>query len=118
MNNRLLPTLPLTLQIVTLSFSTNVNAGCGDTWSPGSETTSSNCGSPGTLTKNVPQTIYWLDGYSRTTTVSDYGQAGQQNVITHACVRCWPGFYTPEWLNTGRLRQGCFHSESRLPKKL
>src|ERR1700682_2690215 len=58
-----------------------------------------------TLTKNLPHTIYWLDGYQRTTTVTDYGQA----VSIHAggyldfphCFRCWPSFYNPEWLNIG-----------------
>jgi len=57
------------------------------------------------LTKNLPQTIYWLDGYQRTITVSDYGQA----VSIHAngilyfpeCFRCWPSFYNPEWVNSG-----------------
>ena len=103
MINRLPLTLPLTLLILILSSSTNVKAGCGDTYTNDTETTSSNgCGleTPGTVTKSVPHTIYWLDGYQRTVTVTDYGQTGRSGLFAD-CTKCWPSFYTPEWENTG-----------------
>lgn len=87
-----------------LAFTINTSGACRDTWIHGSETTSGSCGSnqvPATLTKNVPVTIYWLDGYQRTVPISDTGQAGNTYYFNNDCPRCWPSFHSPYWQDDG-----------------
>lgn len=93
-----------------LALSTMTIATCGDTWvfNPptfGPSGINSNCipnGNPTDTTKTVRTVVFWLDGYSRTTDVTDAGQnrdlgfAGFVN-----CVRCYPEFQQPYWEETG-----------------
>lgn len=86
-----------------LAFANELGAACGDTYSLGSESTSGACktqNTSGTLTKSVAVTIHWLDGYQRSITVSDRGQAGY-TAWTSDCARCWPEFHSPYWVDDG-----------------
>lgn len=90
--------------LTSLTITSTAQAACKDTYANGTESTSGTCGTngnPGSVTKSVPVTIYWLDGYQRQITVSDTGQSGQKFAFSTDCPRCWPEFYTPEWEDDG-----------------
>lgn len=95
----------LGLLALILTSPTLTTATCRDTWIHGSETTSGGCGSglygPAALTKTVPVTIYWLDGYQRTVDVIGTGQAGDTYYFSSGCQKCWPGFHSPTWEDNG-----------------
>ncbi len=81
-----------------------IKATCGDTQRVDSETLSGQCASfnsstPATLTKSVTLTVFWLDGYERSVSVSETGQAGAN--ILGFCSKCWPGFDSPYFEDNG-----------------
>src|SRR5688572_560684 len=105
--------------LLTVSFSLSLTvivlAHCGSTWveqpptfgptlGPNACTASSN---PTVTSKSVSTNIYWTVGSPLTQVITDSGENKFfNNGITQSCLRCFPEFYTPEWIElSGNVTQ-------------
>lgn len=115
MKTRIIAVAALFMILIPLSsFSFDeILAACKDTWmSNGPDTFSEDCplARNGAITKTSFWKIYWLDGYSRDTNVSDTGQCYRRDTSTYE--KCYPRFDAPYWAsdtgNTARWNQRTF----------
>lgn len=99
------------ISLLTVSFSFSLTvivlAHCGSTWvtqaptfgptlGPNGCTSSSN---PTVTSKSVQTDIYWTVGSPQTQVITDSGENKFfNNGLTQTCLRCFPEFYTPEWI--------------------
>jgi hypothetical protein len=104
--------LIISLLTASLSFSLTVVtlAHCGSTWVTQAPAFGPNLGAngctagsnPTTTTKSVQTTIHWTVGSPLTQTITDSGMNKLVGgVFTNTCVRCFPTFNTPEWIDAG-----------------
>lgn len=100
----------LATSIFILGIAISIAAHCGSTWvtqapsfgptlAPNGCTADSN---PTTTSKSVSTTIHWTVGTPLTVVITDSGQNFLVGgLITNTCVRCFPTFEAPEWIDVG-----------------
>src|SRR2546423_9290522 len=107
MKQKLLVALSAT--VVTIGIAISIAAHCGSTWiaqaptfgptlGPNGCTADSN---PTTTSKSVITTVYWTVGSPETLTVTDSGANKLVGGFSNTCVRCFPVFETPQWIQLG-----------------
>lgn len=102
----------LSVTVFDVAVTISILAHCGDTWvtqAPtfGPQLTRSNCtdgGTTTTTTKSVETTIHWTVGPERTVVITDQGENKIiPGIISDDCVRCFPVFESPEWIDLGTV---------------
>src|SRR5205085_9170884 len=93
--------------VLSIALAISIVAGCGSTWTtqaptfgptlgPNSCTAASN---PTVTSKSVETTIHWTVGPPLTQVITDSGENKFfNNGVTQDCLRCFPSFNTPEWI--------------------
>ena len=105
MKQKLIIAFSTTVFMIVLAIS--IDAHCGSTWVTQAPTFGptlgfNNCtvnSNPTTTSKSVSTTIHWTVGPPLTVVITDSGM--NKAVGTNTCVRCFPTFETPRWIDRG-----------------
>lgn len=93
--------------VFTIALAISIAAHCGSTWVTQAPTFGPTLGfngctvgsNPTTTSKSVTTTIHWTVGPPLTVVITDSGM--NKAVGTNTCVRCFPTFEAPQWIDLG-----------------